>query len=515
MYIKLGKFTGVLLLALTSMLVACEDDIDPVIEELSTSRAFAPVGLEARVRNQVDIELSWSSDPGVDEYIVEFFQDSLRFSGDPIATVSLEGSGTSGTIIYTETLAGETNYSARVKAVVDGIEESKWATVTAKTNSEQIFTSINNIQAEDTFVALSWVAGSEVTSFLIQPGNLFVQISDAQKAAGQATIEGLSGATAYTVTIYNGTSKRGSVSFSTLKQANVSPLDDLSAVIDAAEEGATLILASGSYVLGAKEITKSITLEGQKSYDMPIIDGQLSCGSAVSSITVRYLDFQGGGNYGQFFDTSAGACDLGTLNIDGCNISGFSNNIIYNNSGGTYGDITITNSYIYDIPGGGGDGFDVRGGAVGSLTVENTTISNGVRTLLRMQVPANVTFSNCTFYKVCVVASGNNRGFFRMSGGGGSLEVSNCLFVETGLDDNGTIRGNWSRAGDISPEVSTDYASNYYFNTIGLFEGEYLDPSEVSATEADPGFEDPENADFTITNQLLIDEQIGDARWWF
>src|SRR5690606_2888110 len=143
----------------------------------------------------------------------------------------------------------------------------------------------------------------------------------------------------------------------------------------------------------------------------------------------------------------------------------------YNNSGGTYGDIHITNTYIHDIPGGGGDGFDFRGGAVGSLTVENTTIANGIRTLLRMQVPADVVFKNCTFYRVCTASGGNNRGFFRMSGGGNSLAVSNCLFVETGLDDAGTPRGVWSLPGDISEEVTTSYSTNYYFDVIGLWDG--------------------------------------------
>ncbi len=101
-----------------------------------------------------------------------------------------------------------------------------------------------------------------------------------------------------------------------------------------------------------------------------------------------------------------------------------------------------------------------------------------------------------------------------MSGGGTSLEVSKCLFVETGIEGSGgAIYGNWSQAGDISEEVSLNYRDNYYFNTIGLWEGEYTDPGEVDATEANPGFVDPANGDFTITNQNLIDEEVGPSRW--
>lgn len=493
---------------LTVMLTACSDDIDPEITELDVDRAFSPVNLRAFIRNQVEIELDWNVNEGVDEYLVEFSQDSLQFN-NIIRTLTVSPDQ----VPVRETFDGETLYSVRVKAVIDGLQESKWSAITTRTAPEQIFLPIVGPNIEDTYATVEWAPESEVTHLLIVPGNTLIPISEQQKAAGSATIEGLDGGTDYTVTIFNDAIRRGTTTFSTLKEANVSPLDDLSAVIDAAAEGDTLVLMAGVYSLGGKEITRSITIEGQKFYDMPVIEGQLTCATTVASITLRFLDFQGGGSTGQFFNAAAAACNLGALTIEGCEISGYTNNIIYNNSGGTYGDIHITNTYIHDIPGGGGDGFDFRGGAVGSLTVENTTIANGIRTLLRMQVPADVVFSNCTFYRVCTAAGGNNRGFFRMSGGGNSLVVSNCLFVETGLQEGDTPRGVWSLPGDISEEVTTSYSTNYYFNTIGLWDGAITSPGDAGASEADPGFVDAENGDFTVTNQTLIDNVVGDVRW--
>ena len=515
MYTRIKKFTGILLCVLFIVPMACEDDIDPVITDIDTPRAFAPVGLEARVRNQVDIELSWAAKDGIDQYLVEFYQDSLRFSGDPISTTVIEDFPSEGTITYTGSFSGETIYSARVRAVTEGLGESNWATIAVRTNAEQIFDPVaTDIQGNSAVV--SWIAGSEVTNLLIQPGNIFVPISDAQKAAGQATVLGLDGATDYTVTIYNGASKRGIITFATLKAITVTPLDDLAAAIDAATEGETLVLAEGEYNVGEIQVSKSVVIEGQKVSNKPIILGRFTFGTTISSFTVRNLDMRSDGSSSQAFNTYDAAANLGELIVDECEISGYSNNIMYNQSSGTYGDITFTNTYIHDIEGGGGDGFDFRGGNVGSLTVQNSTISNGIRTLLRMQVAADVVFQNCTFYKACSADNSNNRGFFRMSGGGNSLEVSNCLFVETGVESSsGAIYGNWSRAGDISEEVITNYSNNYYFNVIGLFEGEYTDPAQVDAMEADPGFEDPINGDFTITNQTLIDEEVGDSKWWF
>lgn len=515
MKININNYLGLLLALLVLTPMACKDDIDPLIEELETSRTFAPVGLEARIRNQVDIELSWAADDtiSVDQYLVEFYLDSLVFDGDPIATGVIEDFQNEGVVTYTETFEGETRYSARVRAVRDGQEESNWATVTIMTQPEQIFLPLPGINVQDTYATVLWTAGSEVTNFLIQPGNIFVPISASQKAAGEAIIEGLLGGTDYTVTLYNGAKRRGTVEFSTLKEANVTALDDLATIIAGAEEGAILILAEGEYNVGEVPLTKSITIEGQKSYDMPIILGRFTFGVPVASVIVKQLDMRTDGSSSQAFNTSDAAANVGELIIDACEISGYSNNIMYNQASGTYGDITIVDSYIHDIEGGGGDGFDFRGGVIGSLTVENTTITNGIRTLLRMQVESDVVFRNVTFYRACNAANSNNRGFFRMSGGGGSLEVRNCLFVETGVEDSGTLYGNWSRAGDISEEVNTTYSNNYYFNAIGLFEGEYLDPGEVDATEADPDFEDAENGDFSIGNQLLIDENVGDTKW--
>lgn len=510
----INKLTCIIFCFFLVIPMACEDDIDEEITELSTDRIFAPVGLEALVRNQIQLEINWQSEGNVDQYILEIYQDSLRFSGDPIETTVLEDFVPNGTVSYTATLDGDTRYSARVKALADGFADSKWATVTQATNAEQLFTSTIPLDIQGTSATVEWTAGSEVTSFFIQPGNAVVPISASQRAAGRATIEGLRGGTEYTVSLYNGTKLRGSIMFSTLKEANLTPLDDLGAFIDAAAEGDTLVLASGVYNLGSKEITKSITLEGQNILDLPIIEGQLTCATTVNSIAVRFVHFRPGGDQSQFFNVGASGCNLSNLTVEGSIISGYSNNIVYNNAGGSIGDISITDTYIDQIAGSGGDGFDFRSGTLSSLTVSNCTISNGVRTMLRMQIPADVIFSNVTFYRTAIVASSNNRGFFRMSGGSGSLEVSNCLFVETGVDDNGTLRGNWTRAGDLSEGVSTDFSDNYYFNVTGLFEGEFTNPAEVDATEADPGFEDPENGDFTITNQSLIDQEIGDSRWW-
>jgi hypothetical protein len=497
-YYIIALFAGLLTFGMTS----CEDDIDPVITELQTSRAFAPVGLEARVRNQIEIELTWTVNPDIAEYVVQFSEDNF---GDIIRELSV----TAEDLPIKESFAGETLYFVRVQSVAEGLPESTWATTTVTTLAEQIMEPVACETIELTSAAFNWTPGSSVTHLMVNPGNIQKDISAAEATAGEAVVDGLTANKAYTVELFNGTKRRGSRAFSTTPEPTVAADADLTAEIANAADGAVLYLPSGAeYTIGSQIIDKSITLAGVKPCNMPIIHGQLVCETTVSSITVKNIDFRGDDDQSQFFLANSGS-DVSSILIEGCEISGYKNNFIYSGGDGrTFGSITITDSYVHHIAGGGGDGLDFRGGTIGSLTVENSTFANGFRTFLRMQLECATTFRNCTFYKVAIVDSGNNRGLFRSSGGG-TIEVSSCLFNETGLD--GTERGPWTRAGDMSATAS--YSNNYFYSCYNLWTGEYTDPSQVSATEADPGFVDPENGDFTVTNQMLIDNGAGDPRW--
>ncbi len=504
-----------LLFGLLSIMIACSDDIDPEITEIETVRAFAPVNLRAFIRNQTTIELSWNVRDNIDEYVVEFSQDNLEFN-NIIRTITV----LPNELPVREIFEGETQYSARVKSVAQGRQDSKWTEVTIMTAVENILLPFEDGDIEATSATLRWPAGSTVTHFLVNPGNTQRPITADEKTAGMATIEGLTGETEYEITLFNDQKRRGVVTFETLVDIGnatpVYPEDDLLALIAAANEGDVLALFPGAYGTSEAGLTiameKSITLRGVYPYDMPVIYGQITCGAQVSSIEVRNIIFRGDG-FGQFFNTISG-CDLGTLSILDCDISGYTNNFIYNNNSGIFGEIIVKGSYIHDIPGGGGDGIDFRGGTIGSLTVENTTFAKGFRTFLRMQAECATVFKNCTFYKVANNDNGNNHGLFRSSGGG-TFEVRNSLFVETGVEgfnDPANSRGNFCRQAS-NMVASPTYANNNIYGCYNIFAGLYTSAAQVAATEINPGLVDPENGDFTVTSQDILDNQIGDPRW--
>ena len=106
----------------------------------------------------------------------------------------------------------------------------------------------------------------------------------------------------------------------------------------------------------------------------------------------------------------------------------------------------------------------------------------------------------------------NNSGLFRTTQNGCSLVVKKCLFYGTGVESNQTGNiGVWART-DI--KGSEEYADNYYYNCFNLWGAKYADNHSNVATEANPGFKDPENGDYTLSNEDLIFHQIGDPRWY-
>jgi hypothetical protein len=498
--------------------IACEDKVDPLVEELQLTRTLAPIDLTARIRNETTIELDWATRSDADHYVVEFSEDNLEFN-----TIIHTATVTAEELPYQHTFAGETQYSARVKAVGEGLEESKWTTVTIMTAQENIFLAIQEDDIAATEAVLRWPANSEVTSLVVNPGSITHTITAEEKTAGIATVTGLTGEINYTAKLMNGTKTRGTATFETLIDLGgalaINPGDDLKAILDAAADGAAFVIFPGTYELGTYALTKSVKLSGYKSNDKPIIKGQFTCGTVVASVELKSLIFRGNADpaavLSQFFNTVTG-CNLTTLVISDCEISNYKDQFIYNNASGAYGSISVSNSYIHSIAGTGGDGIDFRGGSLGSLTVENTTFANGFRSFLRMQVASNTLFKNCTFYKISAIDNSNNTGIFRATGAAGpnnKLEVRNCLFVQTGVASPTSVQsGNWCRNAGNMVAIPT-YANNNIFGCLNLLVGLYTAASQVSASELDPGFVDAPNGNFKVTNQTLIDNNIGDPRW--
>lgn len=495
-------------------------DIDPV-HSLELSRVLSPTNLSVRIRNSVNLELSWDAMDKATSYTVEVYQGETA-EGTPVFTQ--EGINTD-TYTVKAGLLGETVYYVQVKAVGEGIADSKWTGMKVTTDAELIFKAVDAAEITHHSAVIRWTDGMMTSA---DAGNkvIVTPVSDASATLeytvtsedvnnGYVTIDGLTQDTQYQAVMKRGSVTRGTVNFKTrIDTGDMIPIDEganLAEELAKAKEGDAFVLLGSSYTLTEDfELKNSISLTSINPTNKPTISGgRFIFNSDVASFSMSNIIFDVENNYGNFLEAKGGS--LGSLTLEGCEIKNTKNNMIYSNAGGKFGTITINECIISNI-GGSGDGvIDVRNGNLTSVTITKSTITNVQRTFIRIEVPTAFTMKNCTLYKVSTLDHKDNRGLFSLAKGN-TLNVENCLFYGIGLESpqNGNS-GVWGRSDKM--KATYTYANNYYFNCPNLWGNLYKDDHSSVATELDPQFTDAANGDFTVQSQDLKDNQVGDPRW--
>ena len=495
-------------------------DIDPV-HSLELSRVLSPTNLSVRIRNSVNLELTWDAMDKATSYTVEVYQGETA-EGTPVFTQECINAET-----YTVKagLLGETVYYVQVKAVGEGINDSKWTGMKVTTDAEQIFKAVDAAEITHHSAIIRWIdgmmtnadAGNKVTVTPVSNASAALEytVTNEDVTNGYVTIDGLTQDTEYQAVMKRGSVTRGTVNFKTrIDTGDMIPIDEganLAEKLTDAKEGDAFVLLGSSYTLTEDfELTKSISLTSINPTNKPTISGgRFIFSSDVASFSMSNIIFDVENNYGNFLEAKGGS--LGSLTLEGCEIKNTKNNMIYGNADGKFGTITINECIISNI-GGSGDGvIDVRKGALTKVFLTNSTITDVKRTFIRIGVPTAFTMKNCTLYKVSTLDHKDNRGLFSLENGN-TLNVENCLFYGIGLKSpqNGNS-GVWGRSDKM--KATYKYANNYYFNCPNLWSNLYKDDHSSVATVCDPQFADAANGDFTVQSQDLKDNQVGDPRW--
>ena len=496
-------------------------DIDPV-HSLELSRVLSPTNLSVRIRNSVNLELSWDAMDKATSYTVEVYQGETA-EGTPVFTQ--EGIN-ADTYTVKAGLLGETVYYVQVKAVGEGIADSKWTGMKVTTDAEQIFKAVDAAEITHHSAIIRWIdgmmtnadAGNKVTVTPVSDASAALEytVTSEDVTNGYVTIDGLTQDTEYQAVMKRGSVTRGTVNFKTrIDTGDMIPIDEganLAEKLADAKDGDAFVLLGSSYTLTEDfELTKSISLTSIDPTNKPTISGgRFIFNSDVASFSMSNIIFDVENKYGNFLEARGGS--LGSLTLEGCEIKNTNNNMIYSNAAADFGTITVNNCIISNI-GDGGDGvFDIRKGALTSVTITNSTITDVKRTFIRIEVPTDFTMTNCTLYNVATVDNANNRGLFSLAKGK-TLNVKNCLFYGIGLESPqiGVNSGVWGRSDKM--KATYKYANNYYFNCPNLWSNLYKDNHSSVATECDPQFADAANGDFTVQSQDLKDNQVGDPRW--
>ncbi|WP_439130006.1 DUF5123 domain-containing protein [Polaribacter sp.] len=509
-----GIFAILLIVNITSCGITNYDE--DVIEELSLEREFAPINLEAKIRNQTTVELSWDGREEVSNYLVEFSADDPDFN-----TVFLSQAVRADELPVQIRLEGETVYSIRVKAVSSrGLNDSTWALGEATTLTEQIMLPSQPGDIQALSATLRWEAGLNVTHFVLEPGTIRYDISAQEKAAGVATIPGLASETDYSATLYNNTKIRGTADFTTgIDIGNnvvLTPSDDIFQAIADAASGDIILFEEGDFTAQVGRITlnKSITLRGLKPDFKPLLKVAFTIDAGAENVELIDLDLTG--DLPTDLNDVVSYTNPGNFNsllISGCNIHDYNRSFVRGpTTDGILQSLTIENSIVSNILTNGGDLIDFRNGDVLGVNILNSTFDNCApgRDFLRLDASGtsngnsnvNILVESCTIH---ACSNSSSRRLFYVRFDSNDITVNNTLIANT--DSEGFA----DRSGiDESPT----FFNNNYWNAPGYLDSsQFIFDASGTHTELDPGFVDAASGNFTLTNQDLIDNNVGDPRW--
>ena len=509
-------FKGVMVVFLLMFtFTGCEKQ-DTLIEELNINREFAPVDLVSFIRNQINVELNWTVDDNVDNYLVEFSED------EQFSTIVESVSVTSNQLPIQVQMVGETFYYIRVKAISSrGLEDSTFALITAETLTEQLFLPEEPGDILATEATLRWVPNSTVTQIVVNPGSITHNITAQEAIDGVAIISGLTGETDYTAQILNNTIVRGNTSFTTGIDIGtgilVTPTDDLFQMVADAAPDDVLVLEQGDYTtqIGTVVIDKPLTIRGLLSFDKPLLKVSFSIVTGGTDVSLIDLDLTG--DIATDLIDVVRYSDVGNYNsllVSGCNIHDYNRSFIAGNvTDAIVQSVTVENCVVTNVLTSGGDFIDFRNSDVLNLNVNTSTFNNcapgrdffridDAGTLTQTGLTINILIENCTIY-ACSNSSSRRLCYIRFQDN--DIISRNNLITDTvceGYSDQ-------SRTDEF-----IDFSNNNYFNAPTFYDSSVLRyDNSTSYTTLDPGFSDPLNGDFTVTTQSLIDNNIGDPRW--
>ena len=500
--------------------ISCSEPSDE-ITSLGVSRNFAPVALTAKVINKTNVKLEWNKSDA-ESYTIEVFAEDPDFTGSPTKTIT---GVKNEDIPYTVTgLEGETEYFFRIKAIGNQLSESKWSTISATTDAEQIFKPIdeeNDVTSNS--ITVRWPAGEKATKILVTPGDKEFDVTNDAINKGEFTVTGLEAETEYTIKLMNGTKTRGTIKAKTAIDLGGAILvkagDDLKAKLDAAADGDVFAFMPGTYSIvnneeqvTTYEITKNISFKSVRSYDRAIIKAGfiLSQGSEFSATQIVLDGDKTVGSAISYAGTAAGTATK--LTIEDCEVTGFKTTFITDAKADVVATISINNSIIHDMPL-GNRCIDFQGGAIAELQITNSTIYNvsGGDSFVRNDDKGTykgklyVNIDHCTLDGFNTTSKGIL--YLRKGGKTGDLTIA---FTNNIVSNSSGVFCNFT------PVVEPSFEHNNYFNSPNLVQATATESAKYfdnAGTAYDPQYADYSTFDFTVGSDDVKALKIGDPRW--
>lgn len=507
---------------------ACKDDIDPIIEELTYSRAFTPLGFKATVSKVTTLTLTWVAAKDASAYAVEicigtdFAQDKIVYT----AEVTAPG------LVYSLP-AGDTEYSARVKTISskEGVANSNWSVVSFTSGHENLFTDHKVTLTGLGSITVTWDAGKDVTSLLVINGSqqLTFPISEAEVTAGSKNIAGLTKGT-NEIRIMNGTLVRGTQTYKLEGDAFLAANGDFAQAISDLPAGGVLLVESGAALgfAGPITLTKSIKIRGITTGSLPVIYASSTTSdvhmffidaslTANDSIVFQDIDISGylgnteGAKLRGVFDQQRITCNVGTVKFKGCVVHNFDRHAIRlrGDVAQVIDNVVFDGCIMYDYA--FGSNYGVINSSANAATINNIIIKNSTIYYTRGAIITytngtacnGIIISDCTFNQLAQDAS-NARYIIDMNNttSTGNINITNCIFGNTSTVCNG-FRINTMVLNMVNCHYTSDFNDGVDFSAKTKM-------TAYSGASTDL-WTDPLNGIFTFKG--AFSGNAGDPRW--
>jgi hypothetical protein len=532
---KIINYTGIIpgLLVLLS-LSGCKEKIEPVISELTFTRAFTPSQLSAQISNITTVTLNWNPVKNVDHYVVEIYKDTVFVSANLIYTVNSAGDKTTFSYILP---AGDTWFSARLNAIssLNGVNGSKWVDVAFKTAPENLFTGYKSELTGLGTCTVRWKPGITASAIVFDKGTqTSYPISAGEAAAGVKTVTGLPNGK-FQIILMNTTFIRGRTNVVIEGDVLLASGGNIASAISGLPAGGVIILTNGENYSFAGPVTlsKSIKIRGLYATNLPTIFTVLNAATyqmfnidatltSSDSLVFQNLNISGYPNNssantrlrGMFDQDVTLPCNIGLIKFDNCVARNFDRHLIRLRGTATQviGNIEIAGCIMYDYA--FGSNYGVINSSAAASTLKNINISNSTIYNTRGAIISyssgtacqGITIKNCTFNQLAMDAA-TGRYIIDLNGttSTGVITVSNCLFGSTATIANG-IRPNTMTMAISGSYYTSDFNDGTTF-PIKSFLTAYSGASTTLWTN-------PVNGIFTFLDALFTGlATAGDPRW--
>ncbi len=518
-----------ILLALTALFaVSClQDKVFEEITSVPLKRCLEPMNLSAKVdaNSGVLTTFRWDVTTDAEEYLLEVLDAK---TSEAVLTKTLVGKEVP---FVTDELEADRTYTFRVTAKSSKLQDSKVAEYDGSFKTyavkDNLFLVVAAKSAES--VSLTWSKDAsdyrDVTHIEATPvaGGAAVskELNATEAEAAAAVIGGLAPSAEYDIVLFFKSASRGAVTVWTAPaQGSLSRVTTSEALIAAMTAGDDVYVgAEGSpYVVGSVTPAKGFRMLGEYAADgsRPVVQGDIVLNVGYTGdLHIENIHFDGTAR-SRIIDHKGGELNIEKISLVNCEITGYNCGIFYDNVADqlTLGELLIEGCDIYNIPGSGGDGVDVRNAAaIGTITFRNNTVYDAFRSFFRIDDKSTslnaFVMENNTIKNVAIP----DKGILYIRCPWTSLSAKNNLFLYQ--QGEKAVLATTNLPENAPANVS---GSNNYCYAIGekfFGESKNFTAAQIGATVLadDPCFNAKGN-NFHLSNADLQDKQVGAAKWW-